>query len=147
MNFVQIEGAVIGVFAHRFVIEGDHGKMLIDIGPDANLPIAEGDRISAEGYRKPSEMKVSLITLADSSVHQFAHGKKGRADDKYPGADAIQPEAALEAARSAGYTIDGTIQRKPKHFEVPGRKGGDLFVLHIALDGAIKKAEPANLEA
>ena len=53
------------------------------------------------------------------------------------------PAVVLKAARNAGYEPVGAPRRKPKHFEVLGRRDGTFTELHIELDGHIRKTKPA----
>lgn len=143
---VEISGKVWGVFAHRFAMETSAGKELVDIGPHAHdrIALAEGDRVSVVGERKPSEIKARRLTDARGGVHRIdwppkPHEKHGH---KHEAAD---PELALSAARSAGFEPVGQPRRKPKHWEVDARRDGDgMWELHIELDGRIRKVKPRD---
>ena len=56
------------------------------------------------------------------------------------------PAIATKAAMSAGYEVVGEPRRKPKHFEVLGRKKTLFAELHIGLDGDIRKSKPVPPE-
>ena len=137
-------GTVTAVFGHRFVIEGTFGKTLIDLGPEAGhaVKVAEGDFVSVQGERKPTEIKATSITTADGNVHAVRHGKKPH-EAEHENAD---PAMANDAATQPGYTIEGSPKRKPKHFDLKGRKDGMLFKLHVELNGTIRKAEAIEPE-
>jgi len=141
-------GTVWAVFGHRFALDGAGGRILADLGPKgaAGIALAVGDRISLQGTQKPSEIKVTRLTLADGSTHTIdwpekheprKDGSKKDGPD-HPPAD---PALAIRAAEAAGYTVAGTPARKPKHFELRGAKDGAEHELHIALDGAIRKTK------
>lgn len=143
-NHHEATGTIWAVFGHRFALEGPGGRILADLGPEgaaglalASLALAPGDTVTVAGERKPTEIRVDRLTLADGSVHAIA--RPGRPD--HVPAD---PEFALGAARAAGYAPSGTPKRKPKHFEVPATRDGAAFTLHVTLDGALRKAEPAR---
>ena len=53
----------------------------------------------------------------------------------------------LEAVRAAGFEPSGTPRRKPKHFEIDGRRDGKPYELHVELDGRIRKTKPAGEDA
>lgn len=148
MNDMQtVTGTVWAVFGHRFALEGKDGRVLADLGPKGaeGIAIAEGDRITIQGARKPSEIKVLSITLADGTTRDILWPKKpqgadgGGADGKHGPAD---PAAALAAVKAEGYAVEGEPKRKPKHFEVVGAKDGVRHEIHVELDGKIRKANP-----
>lgn len=60
--------------------------------------------------------------------------------------DAGQPEDALKSARAAGYEPIGEPRRKPKHFEVLGRRDNKLTELHIELGGHIRKVKDVEAD-
>ena len=142
---VKHVGIVGDVFAHRFVLEMPTGNLLVDLGPRGAemFPLHKGDRVHIEGEKKPSEIKVRLITLEGGDPVLIDHPKKH--DHKHEPAD---PKIALDAARKAGFEVIGAPHRKPKHFEVRARdsKGRDIE-LHIELDGHIRKQKKLGLLA
>ncbi|MCJ2056639.1 hypothetical protein MKL09_08735 [Methylobacterium sp. J-048] len=136
-------GTVWAVFGHRFALDGAGGRILADLGSKgaAGITLAVGDRVSVQGTQKPSEIKVTRLTLADGSTRTIdwpeKDGPKKEGHD-HPPAD---PALAVRAAEAAGYTVSGTPARKPKHFELRGAKDGADHELHIALDGEIRKTK------
>jgi hypothetical protein len=83
-----------------------------------------------EGEQKPSEIKVSKL---ERNGETFAIGH-GPHDTREHEAD---PAIAIKTAEDAGYQVIGGPRRKPKHFEVLGKKGTEFEELHIELDGGV----------
>lgn len=145
----KITGKVWGVFAHRFAIESQDEKVLADLGPEGRkrVTLSEGDRVTVEGERKPSEIKVATIVCADGSRHKIdwppkpEHGKHHH-DHHHPDAD---PQIALRAVHAEGYAVEGEPKRKPKHWEIQARRGGHAYELHVELDGHVRKAKDLSL--
>ncbi|TXN44802.1 hypothetical protein [Methylobacterium sp. WL7] len=131
-------GTVWAVFGHRFALDGAGGRILADLGPKgaAGIALAVGDRVSLQGTRKPSEIKVTRLTLADGSTRTIDWPERETHD--HPPAD---PALAIRAAEAAGYTVAGAPARKPKHFELRGAKDGVSHEIHVALDGRIRKTK------
>ena len=140
-NNVSVTGTVQDVFAHRFTLRTAKGVVLADLTPHGRdeIALAVGDEVTIEGERKPSEIKVAHIRRGDVAVN-IAPGKKpeprGAPDPQ------IVAKAAVASARAAGFEIIGEPRRKPKHFEILGRKNGDLAELHIHLDGGVRHIKP-----
>lgn len=131
-------GTVWAVFGHRFALDGAGGRILADLGPKgaAGIALAAGDRVSLQGTRKPSEIKVTRLTLADGSTRTIDWPETEKHD--HPPAD---PALAIRAAEAAGYAVAGAPARKPKHFELRGAKDGVSHEIHVALDGRIRKTK------
>ncbi|MCJ2140360.1 hypothetical protein [Methylobacterium sp. E-066] len=131
-------GTVWAVFGHRFALDGAGGRILADLGPKgaAGIALAVGDQVSLRGAKKPSEIKVARLTLADGSTRTIDWPETEKHD--HPPAD---PTLAVRAAEAAGYTVAGAPARKPKHFELRGAKDGAEHDIHIALDGQIRKTK------
>ena len=143
-------GTIWAVFGHRFALDGAGGRILADLGPKgaAGITLAVGDRVSLRGTRKPSEIKVASLTLADGSTRTIDWpekdgAKKDGTKPHKPDHPTADPAVAIRAVAAAGYAIAGAPERKPKHFELLGAKDGARHTLHVALDGTIKKAVPA----
>lgn len=136
----KITGKITHVFAHRFVVETGKGSILADITPKGAEQIAllPGAEVSLEGEMKPSELKVTRLTRGDQTIH-IEHKKKH--EKHHPPAN---PAVVLASARAAGFEPVGEPRRKPKHFEVLGRKANELSELHIELDGHIRKLKPVR---
>ena len=132
-------GKVTHLFAHRFVLETEMGAILGDLTPHGHHRIAlkVGDTVTIEGEMKPSELKVSRITCGNEVI-DIEHDKKHGPRDHEP----ADPGIVMRAARNAGYETIGEPHRKPKHFEVLGRRDGKLEELHVELDGHIRKSKP-----
>jgi hypothetical protein len=138
---VRLSGRILHLFAHRFVVQTARGAILADVTPHGleQMALHVGDEVTLEGEQKPSEIKVGRLTR-DGRMVLIDHKKKRHGPhDELP----ADPEIALGAARAAGYEPLGAPRRKPKHFEVLGRRGGVLTELHIELDGSIRKTKPA----
>jgi hypothetical protein len=135
-----ITGKVTHVFGHRFVIETHRGAVLADLTPKGaeQHSLRVGEVVNLRGEMKPSELKVSHLTAGKTTI-TIEHKKKPH--DHHPHAE---PGAALKAAREAGFEPVGEPRRKPKHFEVLGRRHDRLTELHIELDGHIRKMKPVE---
>jgi hypothetical protein len=82
---------------------------------------------------------VSRFTCGSQSV-EIEQKKKDHHDHHGP----ADPKVALASARTAGFEPVGEPRRKPKHFEVLGRRNGVYSELHIELDGRIRKTKPVH---
>ncbi|MGY2901693.1 hypothetical protein [Bradyrhizobium sp. URHC0002] len=137
---VTVAGKVTHIFGHRFVVQTDREPVLADITPRGleQIELRLGDSVELSGEQKPSELKVTLftrdgrtVTIAPKEKH---HDHLGNAD----------PKVALNAARAAGFATLGEPRRKPKHFEVLGKRDAAFTELHIELDGHIRKMKPVD---
>jgi hypothetical protein len=139
-----IAGKIIHVFAHRFVVETSSGAILADLTPKGTEQVAihVGDQVKLEGEMKPSELKVTRFTRGGKSidVEHKKHDGHGPGHEHHHGP--ADPAVVLKSARAAGYEPIGEPRRKPKHFEVLGRRHGELVELHVELDGHIRKTKP-----
>ncbi len=148
---IKIEGRIGDVFFHRFVVELTSGeRLLADLGPKGAevFPLETGAEIVAEGEMKPSELKVERIARKGEKLVEVEHKKKHPPHhhgphDHHHDAHA-EPDVAKRAVARAGYETIGEPRRKPKHFEVLGRKGRRLFECHVAFDGDIYKEKPVE---
>lgn len=136
---IAITGNVTHVFAHRFVVETAHGAVLADLTPKGaeQHTLQIGEVVGLTGEMKPSELKVSQLTIGKTTItieHKKPH-------DHHPHAE---PGDAMKAARDAGFEPLGQPRRKPKHFEVLGRRNHQLTELHIELNGQIRKLKPVE---
>jgi hypothetical protein len=136
----SITGKITHIFGHRFVVETSRGAVLADITPEGlkQHVLHLGEDVSLSGEMKPSELKVSLLQTGKVTV-TIAHKKKPH--DHHPPAE---PNVALKAARDAGFETLGEPRRKPKHFEVLGRRNRELTELHIELNGHVRKMKPVE---
>jgi hypothetical protein len=136
-HHATVSGNITHVFGHRFVVETKSGAILADITPKGleQHALRIGDEVELSGEMKPSELKVSKLQ-SGKTVIEIAHKKP---HDDHPHAE---PGEAIKAARKAGYEPLGEPRRKPKHFEVLGRRDDKLTELHIELDGHIRKEKP-----
>jgi hypothetical protein len=137
-----ITGIVWAVFGHRFALSGQDGRYLAALGPKGSetIKIAQGDTVTIKGERKPSEIKVSAITLANGTTCDVAWPKKPHEDDGRHGP--ADPASALAAVEAQGYAIEGRPERKPKHFEIVGVKDGVRHAIHVELDGKVRHTKP-----
>ena len=135
-----ITGKITHVFGHRFVVETSKGFVLADLTPKGAeqhiLRVSEDVRLWGE--MKPSELKVSRLTVGKTTI-DIEHKEKPH--HHHPHAE---PGDALKAAREAGFEPLGEPRRKPKHFEVLGRRNDQLTELHIELNGHIRKMKPVE---
>ena len=141
----SLSGQVTDIFAHRFVVKTENGKVLADLGPKGaeQVPLKEGDRVNLIGDMKPSELKVHSIARNGARPILVEHpGKPHRPPRELDDAD---PRPALKTAEASGFTVMGKPRRRPKHFEILGRDAaGDMVELHIELDGALRKTRPVH---
>jgi hypothetical protein len=145
---VSVSGKILHVFAHRFVVQTKSGALLADLTPKGldRVALKVGDTVKLDGEMKPSELKVSRVVV-DGRTVKIEHGKPHHHHDDlhhehhHGPAD---PEIVLRAAREAGYEPAAKPRRKPKHFEVLGKRNGRFSELHIELDGHIRKSKPAD---
>ena len=142
-----LSGTIRHVFAHRFTIEDEDGTHLADLGPKGAqaFALATGLRVTVEGERRASEIKVTRISAEGREPvlihHKKPHHAAGSARPDLP----ADPALALAAATAAGWTVLGTPRRKPKHVELLVRRGdGAATELHVDVDGAIYKEKPAD---
>jgi len=137
-----ISGEVTDIFAHRFVIKTATGKILADLGPKGaeRVAVKKGDHVKVSGEMKPSELKVGQITKEGEQPIDIDHKKKPHEGKHERDAD---PNIAIRTARAAGFTVIGEPKRRPKHFELLGRKAdGEFAELHVELNGEFRHAKP-----
>jgi translation initiation factor IF-1 len=142
-NHSSVTGTVQNVFAHRFTLRTADGVVLADLTPhgEAKIKLLVGDEVTIEGERKPSEIKVERIRRGDFAATIEPHKKHEPSEASDLEGD---PETAVASARAAGFDIVGDPRRKPKHFEILGRRNGDLAEVHVSLDGTIRHAKPVQ---
>jgi len=135
-----VSGKITHVFGHRFVVQTSHGAVLADVTPKGleQFALHVGDDVSLSGEQKPSELKVTQFSRGGKTFAIEHRNKPHEHHDRAP----AEPRIALKAARAAGYETLGEPRRKPKHFEVLGRRDRQLTELHIELDGHIRKEKP-----
>ncbi|MGQ3298860.1 hypothetical protein [Reyranella sp.] len=147
---VSVSGRILHVFSHRFVVQTKNGALLADLTPKGldRVALNVGDTVSLEGEMKPSELKVfrlvldgRTVTIEHGKPHHHSHHDDHHHEHHHGPAD---PEVVLRAARTAGYEPTAKPRRKPKHFEVLGKRNGRYSELHIELDGHIRKSKPAD---
>jgi hypothetical protein len=133
-------GTVTHIFGHRFVVQTSQGAILADLTPKgiAQVTLRIGENVTLAGEMKPTELKVTRF-ISGSKTIEIEHKKKHH--DEHRDAD---PQLAMQAARAAGFDTVGQPHRKPKHFEVLGRRDEELTELHIELDGHIRKRKPVD---
>ena len=139
-----VSGKITHVFGHRFVVKSAKGDVLADITPHGleRISLRVKDVVTLEGEMKPSELKVFRLTRGGKTI-EIEHKKKHHDDHHHHHHHGpADPAVVIASARAAGFKVLGTPRRKPKHFEVLGRKKGELAELHIELDGHIRKSKP-----
>ncbi|SEL94279.1 hypothetical protein SAMN05428989_2941 [Pseudoxanthomonas sp. GM95] len=144
---ITLNGVIENVFVHRFTVLSNGQIHLADLGPKGAevFPLAEGLKVTLEGEQRPSEIKVLWISKKGGRPVDVEH-KKPRHSPKHHHADvAADPKLVLKAVGKAGWTVEGTPERKPKHFEVLAYQGGgDWTELHVDFAGVIYKEKPAD---
>ncbi|WP_425067023.1 hypothetical protein [Reyranella sp.] len=148
---LSVSGKILHVFSHRFVVQTKSGALLADLTPKGldQIELNVGDTVKLDGEMKPSELKVSRIVVDGRTVkiehgkphHHHPHHDDHHHEHHHGPAD---PKIVLRAAREAGYEPAAKPRRKPKHFEVLGKRNGRFSELHIELDGHIRKTKPAD---
>ncbi|MGX7707547.1 hypothetical protein [Methylobacterium sp. Gmos1] len=141
-----LSGTIQHVFAHRFTLEADGAVHLADLGPKGAeaFPLAAGLRVTLEGERRPSEIKVARISAPGRAPVEIHHKKP-----HHPGKSdaAVDPAAALAAVTAAGWTPTGEPRRKPKHVEVLARRGDGAWTeLHVDATGKIYKEKAPDAD-
>src|ERR1700742_738666 len=137
---ISITGKITHVFGHRFVVETSQGAVLADLTPHGaeQYAVRVDEVVSLSGEMKPSELKVSRLTAGKITI---TIEPKKKPNDHHPHAE---PGEAIKAARDAGFEPLGQPHRKPKHFEVLGRRDHRVTELHIELNGNIRKMKPVK---
>jgi hypothetical protein len=143
LNPSSLTGIVENIFAHRFTLRTAEGVVLADLTPrgEEKIKLAVGDEVTIEGERKPSEIKVGRIRRGDAAVTIEHLGKHGPREDSDHEGD---PKTAVASAHAAGFEVIGEPRRKPRHFEILGRRDGDLAELHISPGGSIRQTKPVR---
>lgn len=144
---IALTGVVEHVFAHRFTLLADGQPYLADLGPKGAEAFAlkPGLAVTLEGERRPSEIKVLRIARTGGKRVEIEHKRPHHGAGHHGGKHVqVDPAAALDAVKQAGWTPEGKPQRHPKHFEVLARqRGGDWMELHVDFAGGIYKQKPA----
>ena len=138
-HYKTVSENITHVFGLRFVVKTEDGYVLADVTAKGlqQILLRLIDIVTLEGEMKPSELKVTRLTRSGDTI-QIDQRKKPH-DDHHPDAD---PSIALASASAAGFEVVGSPRRKPKHFEVLGKRKDELNELHIELDGHIRKSKP-----
>lgn len=144
-HHTSVSGKILYLFAHRFVVQTKSGAILADLTPHGieQIALKVGDTVALEGEQKPSELKVTTLTREGKTV-RIEHKKKPH--EHGPHHAPADPAIVVKAAQAAGYETVGQPRRKPKHFEVLGRRDGRFTELHIELDGHIRKTKHATAD-
>jgi hypothetical protein len=150
---INLSGEVTDIFAHRFVVKTEAGKILADLGPKGaeQVTLREGDKVTLSGEMKPSELKIHTIEKGHGPKIVIEHKKPQPHHDHHQPHhhprehEDADPKHALKTAAANGFAIVGSPRRKPKHFEILGKdSAGDFVELHIELDGALRKTRPVG---
>ena len=148
-EIIKTSGTIVDVFHHRFVLETAGGRVLADVTPRGleQFSLAVGDSIEIEGEQKPSEIKVMRFATGGRSF-EINHKEKQRSHGHHKPHkhDDADPNIALGAIRDEGYEILAEPRRRPKHFEILGKRKGKTVELHVEFDGCIRKEKPGSVE-
>ncbi len=143
-----LSGTIQHVFAHRFTLEAEGAVHLADLGPKGAqaFPLAAGLRVTLEGERRPSEIKVARIAAeggAPVEIHHKTPHHPGKPKSDAP----VDPAAALAAIVAAGWTPTAEPRRKPKHVEVLARRGDGAWTeLHVDAAGKIYREKTPDAD-
>lgn len=144
---IALAGVIEHVFAHRFTLINEGLAYLADLGPKGAeaFRLESGAAIRLEGERRPSEIKVSRIASKGGRFVEIEHKKPHHGPKHHHPDVAADPRVVLKSAKSAGWTVHGVPDRKPKHFELLAYKGkGNWTELHVDFAGVIYKQKPAD---
>lgn len=127
---VSVSGRVTDVFGRRFVIEGQHGRTLVDpVGALQPLKLRPGDRVAATGPVQDGVLIARRIASGEGAVLFEQAGSSGAADI----------DAAL-----AGMQLTATSPpvRKKRHIEITARTA-DGRTVYVTFDrlGRIEEIE------
>jgi hypothetical protein len=138
-NCKIVSGTITHLFGHRFVVATAHGDVLADLTPRGGkqITLRLNNDVTLEGEMKPSELKIVRLTRGGTTI-RIDHPKKPHADHP-PHAD---PSIVLASARADGFEILGAPRRKPKHFELLGRRKGEFTELPVERGAQIRKSKP-----
>jgi hypothetical protein len=154
-DVVELTGTVEDVFAHRFTLNTDEGKKLVDLGPggERELALSAGQTVGVKGEDKPGEFRVKEVRVADGEWQPVKSGDKHPPkpphDKGHEHGDAKGDEAELtdehvtKLLDEEGYSDHAERIRKPRHVEVVATKDGQHHKLHVHKDG-VKKTEPVD---
>ena len=143
-----LSGTIQHVFAHRFTLEADGAVHLADLGPKGAqaFPLAAGLRVTLEGERRPSEIKVARIAADGREPVEIQH-KTPHHPGKPRSDGPVDPASALAAVTAAGWTPTGEPRRKPKHVEVLARRGDGAWTeLHVDATGTIYREKAPDAD-
>lgn len=143
---VTIQGAVTDVFGNRFVLQDQTGRMLVDGGSARHqrLDIRPGERVSVTGRLEENGFRADIIRREDGREIAITRpgGRPAHPTEDRRGparhAAAISPEAAVRAAEAAGYRVQGTPERHPRHYEMVAlNPRGERVQVHVDFEGRV----------
>ncbi|MCX7684786.1 MAG: hypothetical protein N2Z67_05860 [Acetobacteraceae bacterium] len=145
---VAIQGTVTDVFGNRFVLQDQSGRMLVDGGGPRHqrLDIRSGERLTVTGRLEENGFRAESIRREDGREIAIARpaGPPPRAagtpDRRGPSRHAavIAPEAAVRAAEAAGYRVQGSPERHPRHYEMAAlNPRGERVQVHVDFEGRV----------
>jgi hypothetical protein len=145
---VKMFGTVGDVFGHRFVMETETGRVLVDIGPKGadKVAIKRGEKVEIEGDRKESEIRARRVTLADGHAYEVSkpgatwrEWLTGMRPPESPGA--FGSVEARNVATEKGYQVSGEPVATKKHFTVMATKDGKNYELQVHRNGRIEERQ------
>lgn len=140
---MKLEGTVTDIVGQRLIVRADTGKILVDLGPEANgqTAIKEGDKVVVDGdMKKDSQLKAVTVT-ANGQTYQLEEGKSwmewltGKKKDEDMGS--YSATDAKKIAEGKGYALTSEPTPDKKHYVATATKDGKTFELDIHKDGNI----------
>ena len=145
---VTIQGAVTDVFGNRFVLQDQSGRTLVDGGPAhrQRLDIRPGETLTITGRLEPNGFRAETIRRQDGTVIAIARpggppsdpvrGGERRGPSRH--AEPVPADAAVRAVEAAGYRVQGSPERHPRHYEVVAlNPRGERVNVHVDFEGRV----------
>lgn len=154
---VTIRGEVTEVFGNKFVLRDATGRVLVETGPHwyHRIEVKTGETVTVTGRPEANGgFDAFTVQRGNSAPVEIRrpHGPPPWAGKKHhalKGASASRVEPAVLSEASlrqiverGGYKYGGSVDRKPKHYEVLAENPhGEQVELHIDFGGTIYKEE------
>jgi hypothetical protein len=141
---VEISGTVIGVFAHRFLIQGVERKWLANIGrrSKSHVDLQDGDKVFVKGELRHSEIRVSEM---QRDLGRLIHKSNEKAHSHHKDHSYRDPREAVAVVEQLGFQVVGDPRRKPKHFVILGRsRTRAMRKFKVNFDGEVRGQKVAD---